>query len=44
VVGGPWTWGRHSPIPTVDMSVEGWDYAPASFDEILARVNKGGSA
>lgn len=25
-------------LPAVDMSVEGWGYAPASLDEILARV------
>ena len=25
-------------IPTVDMSVEGWDYAPASLDEILEKI------
>lgn len=25
-------------IPAVDMGVEGWDYAPASLDEILRRV------
>lgn len=33
-------------VPAVDMSVEGWDYAPASLDQILARVDaapKGGS-
>lgn len=27
-------------IPAVDMSVEGWDYAPASLDEILAHVEQ----
>jgi len=27
-------------VPAVDMGVEGWDYAPASLDEILARVKR----